>query len=446
MKSDVVVIGAGMAGLATGALLAKQGKRVAVIEKGNQAGGRAYTYEEKGYTLNYGAHAVYRPHSGYLGQVMAQLGREVPRCGSPDNDRSYWADGDRFGAMSSKPHKALTTSLFGMRSKLALAPFMLAVRGAKLDGLGDMTWRAWVDAKTKDAAVRRFAMALATVNTYTRPAGDLAARAVLGTIQRNAFAKDYVGYMYGGWRSMYDAFIDVIQSHDGAVITGAAIDRLEHAPDGSIVAAMTAGERYEAAAFVCTIPPQDAPAIAAPGTLLETELRGWSGLQDVRALTIDLGLSRPVRDDDLTFAYDIERDLYYSIHSETAMDLAPAGSQLLHAMAYLSPEEAADDALLASRRTALVAGLDRFFPGWRSVAVVERSLPNARVVSARATPEQFPAGRVPLRSSVAPNLYFAGDGRDLELNLSEIIFASAMEVAGALAKAAPAPEPAATLR
>jgi phytoene dehydrogenase-like protein len=245
--------------------------------------------------------------------------------------------------------------------------------------------------------------------------------------------------MYGGWRSMYDAFIDVIHSNGGAVITGTAIDRLEHAAGGGITAAIAGGERYEAAAFVCTIPAQDAPAIASQGTPLEAELRGWAGLQDVRALTIDLGLSRPVRDDDLTFAYDIERDLYYSIHSETATDLAPAGSQLLHAMAYLSPEEAADERLLASRREALVAGLDRFFAGWRDVAVVERSLPNARVVSARATPEQFPAGRVPLRSSAAPNLYFAGDGRDHEQNLSEIIFASAMEVADALAGVAVAP-------
>ena len=39
MKTDAIVIGGGVAGLATGALLAKQGKRVTVLEKGNQPGG-----------------------------------------------------------------------------------------------------------------------------------------------------------------------------------------------------------------------------------------------------------------------------------------------------------------------------------------------------------------------------------------------------------------------
>ena len=76
MKYDVVVIGGGVSGLATSALLAKQGKRVVVLEKGNQPGGRAYTYEGKGFTLNYGPHAVYRPQSGFLADLM---GREHER-------------------------------------------------------------------------------------------------------------------------------------------------------------------------------------------------------------------------------------------------------------------------------------------------------------------------------------------------------------------------------
>jgi len=38
---------------------------------------------------------------------------------------------------------------------------------------------------------------------------------------------------------------------------------------------------------------------------------------------------------------------------------------------------------------------------------------------------------VPLRSAAA-NLYFAGDSRDLPLNLSQIVLASAIEVADAI--------------
>jgi hypothetical protein len=55
---DVVIIGAGISGLCTGALLAKAGKRVLVLEKMDRVGGRAtsYTYKMGGkeFTADYG--------------------------------------------------------------------------------------------------------------------------------------------------------------------------------------------------------------------------------------------------------------------------------------------------------------------------------------------------------------------------------------------------------
>ena len=236
--------------------------------------------------------------------------------------------------------------------------------------------------------------------------------------------------MSGGFRSMYDIFIDELRTNGGTLVTGAHVERLE-VEGGRIVAATTSDARYEADAFVCTLPPQDAPVIAADGSALRAEMERWAGLEDVRALCIDLGFSRKVRDG-LALVFDIQRDLYYSVHSFTTPDLAPASGQLLHAMAYLSPEEAADAALLQGRRDELLAGLDIHFPGWRDAIAVERTLSAVRVVGARQTPENRKR-LVPLRAAAAANLYFAGDARDIPYNLSQIVLASAMEVADAIA-------------
>ncbi len=429
MKSDVVIIGAGVSGLATGALLAKAGRRVVVLEKGNQAGGRAYTYEDKGFTLNYGPHAIYRPRTGVLGEVLRRLDVAPFEFGYAEPMRSFWADGDRFGALGAKPHEVLRTPLFPLASRLRLLPLMAAIRVAKPKRLGDQTYGAWIDEHIADGRLRRFGRALGTVNTYTRPSRDLSAGFLLGHLQRNLFAKDYVGYMSRGWRTMYDAFAGVIEARGGTIVTAAHVKLLEVA-DGAVVAACTADARYEADAFVCTLPPQDAPAIARAGTLLGDELAGYSGVEDVRAFCMDLGFSRRLRKD-LSYIFDIEHDLYYSLHSEVTPDLAPAASQLMHAMAYLAPEEAADEGLLAGRRAALEAGLDRWFSGWRDALVVERTLPNVRVATLRQTPEQQ-AHRLPLCAASAANLYFAGDARDLEGNLTEICLKSAVEVADVL--------------
>eukprot|EP00584_Thalassiosira_punctigera_P005922 CAMPEP_0172541900 /NCGR_PEP_ID=MMETSP1067-20121228/12622_1 /TAXON_ID=265564 ORGANISM="Thalassiosira punctigera, Strain Tpunct2005C2" /NCGR_SAMPLE_ID=MMETSP1067 /ASSEMBLY_ACC=CAM_ASM_000444 /LENGTH=581 /DNA_ID=CAMNT_0013328027 /DNA_START=70 /DNA_END=1815 /DNA_ORIENTATION=- len=55
---DAVVIGSGLGGLTTAALLAKEGKRVLVLEQHDIAGGNLHTFVEKGYEFDTGLHYV----------------------------------------------------------------------------------------------------------------------------------------------------------------------------------------------------------------------------------------------------------------------------------------------------------------------------------------------------------------------------------------------------
>ena len=56
----VAIIGGGLAGLTAAAYLSEQpGVQGILFERSPQLGGRAFTYEKAGFTLNYGAHAIY---------------------------------------------------------------------------------------------------------------------------------------------------------------------------------------------------------------------------------------------------------------------------------------------------------------------------------------------------------------------------------------------------
>jgi phytoene desaturase len=57
-KPIITVIGAGFAGLAAAALLAKDGCDVTVIEKNEMAGGRARTWKKDGFHFRYRAKLV----------------------------------------------------------------------------------------------------------------------------------------------------------------------------------------------------------------------------------------------------------------------------------------------------------------------------------------------------------------------------------------------------
>jgi all-trans-retinol 13,14-reductase len=63
MKYDIIIIGAGLGGLTAGAKLAKEGRKVLVIEQHNRPGGCATTFQRGDFTLEVGLHEMDGPSS-----------------------------------------------------------------------------------------------------------------------------------------------------------------------------------------------------------------------------------------------------------------------------------------------------------------------------------------------------------------------------------------------
>ncbi|KAM9462822.1 inactive all-trans-retinol 13,14-reductase [Clarias gariepinus] len=67
---DAIVIGSGIGGITTAAILAKLGKRVLVLEQHDQAGGCCHTYIEKGFAFEAGLHYIGQLHENSLLKVI----------------------------------------------------------------------------------------------------------------------------------------------------------------------------------------------------------------------------------------------------------------------------------------------------------------------------------------------------------------------------------------
>ncbi len=87
-KVDVVVIGAGGAGLSAAALLAKEGKKVTVVEAGKHLGGRGMAVPDEGFKLNLGGHLLEDSGSG-ITKVFEYVGKKLEH-GNVSSDMPVW--------------------------------------------------------------------------------------------------------------------------------------------------------------------------------------------------------------------------------------------------------------------------------------------------------------------------------------------------------------------
>jgi oxygen-dependent protoporphyrinogen oxidase len=119
-ERDIVVIGAGLTGLATAFNLRKKGRDVLVLEKENRVGGQIRTFTEDGFTFESGPNTgvVSFPEVTELFQDLA--GRcELETARESSKRRLIWK-GRKFHALPSGLVSAVTTPLFTLKDKFRI--------------------------------------------------------------------------------------------------------------------------------------------------------------------------------------------------------------------------------------------------------------------------------------------------------------------------------------
>ena len=86
-RYDAIVVGGGITGLMVGALLAKGRKKVVILEKSKQLGGRAYATMVNGHVIETGSHALVS--GGHVERLMEKLGKQLPEYYSLDYTEIY---------------------------------------------------------------------------------------------------------------------------------------------------------------------------------------------------------------------------------------------------------------------------------------------------------------------------------------------------------------------
>jgi phytoene dehydrogenase-like protein len=362
----VVIIGAGLAGLAAAATAARAGSRVIILDA-RSPGGRARTDIRDGFRLNQGPHALYRGGPGW--RVLAGLGIK-PAGHSP---RLSGSQALVAGRLRTFP-----------KVQAGMAAARLAV--VNVSRQAGISASEWIDSLRLSHDAAQYLAAFIRNTSYVADLDQMPAD--LAITQLRAALRG-VSYLDGGWTQLTSGLLSCALAAGAELRTHVRADHVEGTIDASEVRAD--GEVIPASAVVLAV---GRPAAAR--RLLPID-PGWGDLGPaVTAACLDLGL----RCHGTRYILGIDQPLYLSPHSPPG-DLAPAGCELVHVMRYGARNPVADRDQLWNLATA--AGISR------DDVVVERFLPRMVVASCLPCPQRGLAGRVPVTVPGAPGVFLAGD-------------------------------------
>jgi len=473
---DAVVVGTGVGGSVTAALLAARGLRVLVLEKNEAPGGILASHRRDGFKLDAGSHLVSRGAKGPLGSVLRELGLERPRFLThriPVRSRGV------FCATAPPHRRGLPRFAVEAARALHLPPrevARLARLVFQLFTLTEPELRAW-DRCTLDQFIRRhtehpaayFLFSFLASIFFVLPPWRVSAGESIRCLRR--LLLDYsLSYVEGGMDALPLALLSVVERAGGEVVVGQRAARIERR-GGRLLVRTARGDEAEAPAVACNM----APADLLP--LLDDVPEEWAAraraiVPSGNAHQLKLALRRPLVDegcligglsplgltvDDLTLPL-LERTVaaieagratdplavYAPVPTNFDPTLAPPGRQLIVASIYgpvrddpADPPEVWQQRALRALAGAIPGLLDELiFVEWTPIPSVGRWMgksSNAAICNGQV-PGQVGRDRLPVQTPV-PGVFLCGDGAGGRGIGTEMAAASAREAARAILNA-----------
>ena len=376
-KFDAVIIGAGISGLGVGALLAKAGKRVVVLEKTKQVGGRATSFKYKDYTLNIGEHAGLV--GGRIDDLIIQVGKEPPARGIFDDMKIY----------DYKKHQAETIANLApignpeMLEVLKAVNEMTPAKWKKADGISAKEWLAPI---VKDKVVRDLWHMCAIVVTTIARLEDMAASSFIESI-RLILRSTTTFLAANGIGDFSRVLADSIRERNGEVRTGAKVSRIlvekrhvtgvlvepdEEAPDGAV----DLMARIEAPIVVTAFPVWEVLNLMDDGIFPPAFVRKAKNLSKLTYnLGFAAGMTESLYKENMFIMTHLPRIKYPGtifMASNLAPTLAPAGQHLLECSAIVGPAVASNRERLLKSIQLLKDDLNEMYPGWEKKALWTR--------------------------------------------------------------------------
>jgi phytoene dehydrogenase-like protein len=408
---DVIIIGGGLAGLTTAALLARSGKAVALLEHSSrEIGGRARTADIEGFYFNQGPHALYLTDA--TDSVLKEIG--IAYTGGIPAGKGYLISGGEKRKIAGDYSSWLSGKNDGSQ-------FFISPTQMDFSQLESVTEQEWLDKNIHDINDAEIIKTIIRLNTY---ANDPDIQSI-GPVLHQIYVGSRAGVMYldGGWQTLIDGLLTVAKNAKAKIVMGKKAIRVKRNDSSGWQVLLDNKTEVSAKIVVIAAGPMDAYSLFDDNDRPDVLSKIAKEAKPIRLVCLDVALSS-LPDKDTLFALGVDHPLYFSVHSAYAK-LAPKGGALIHVAKYLGtsiqPKPRED-------QPELEAFLDLLQPGWRQVLVKKRPLPNMVVSNALVTAADGGLSGRP-NPRIAENLYIVGDWVGKEGLVSNASVASAKNAA-----------------
>jgi phytoene dehydrogenase-like protein len=364
-NSDVIIIGGGLAGLTTAALLARSGKTVTLFERSSkEIGGRARSTEVDGFYFNQGPHALFLTDS--TDSILKEIGITFTGGIAAGKGKSYLIIGGEKREISGGYDSWLSSGKSdGTLVETDGSQFFRSPTEMDFSQLEGVTVEEWLEKNFQDTNDAEIIKAILRLNTY----GNDPEIQSIGSALRQIYVSSRAGgvmYVDGGWQTLVDGLLTVAKNANARIVMDKKATSVKRADSSSSGWQVLLSDKTQVSAKTVVIAagPMDAYSLFDEKERPEVLSKAAKAAKPVRLVCLDVALSS-LPDKDALFALGIDRPLYFSVHS-TYAKLAPEGGALIHVAKYLgtsiAPKPREDQPELEEL-------LDLMQPGWREVLV-----------------------------------------------------------------------------
>ncbi len=429
-KFDVIIVGAGIAGLGVGGLLQDKGLKTIIIEKGKVSGGRCKTFDfPGGWKVDSGTHAIELGEYSACAKLLAKLGKKIPWSRNIEGSMLY--DDGKWKPMA----EYLEMTAADEKQMIEFENWMRKLSESDIDELDKISLTKLLEDKKLSSRLAEFMKTIGMVQTTLTDANSISAGEFVsiykGSLKETSTGRanpfDEVRMPLGGIATMMKALEDAYNEKGGTLLLSTAVKKVNIKPGGQAEVVMEK-ETLQAPTVVIAVPIWHMLKI-----LSMNEMKKHSPQWAARMLTLERETSSSMGFTIGTKAPLLKTPYYLSawrlpgvdlpmqilLHTNFDDTIAPKDHTIAFIGACCTPDEAENKKFREKTLSAFWELVKKMFPNVEADLVWRQDAFIVGIDGLARSPGMTGKLRPPVHLPEVPGLYFAGDcytGRGVGMN------------------------------